>query len=401
MSIKFAKRVKALNPSPTLALDAHIKKMRASGIDVISFGVGEPDFDTPEHIKSAAKIAIDGGFTKYTPAAGTDSLKNAIAVGCNRDYGVEVKPSEIVISSGAKHSLFNIALALFDEGDEVIIPAPYWVSYPEQVSLAGAEPVFVETTLKDNFKITPAKLKKAITSRTKALLINSPSNPTGMIYTKGELKALIAVAREHDFYLYVDEIYDKLVFDLKFVSILNVIGDDPEMRKKTIVVNGVSKTYAMTGWRIGHIIADEKIAKMIGDIQSQTTSNPCSISQKAAEEAFLGSQKPVNKMVAEFKKRRDLMVKLLQDIKGVKIKSPDGSFYVFPDFSAFFGKKAGGKKIENTLQLCEYLLDEAKTGIVPGEAFGAKGYARLSFATSEDNIRRGLANIKKALEKLA
>ncbi|GAB4442991.1 MAG: pyridoxal phosphate-dependent aminotransferase [bacterium] len=398
--IKLAKRLKSLKPSPTLALDAHIKKLRASGVDVISFGVGEPDFDTPESIKKAAIKAINDGLTKYTPASGTESLKKAICEYYKKIYNVEITPKQIVVSNGAKHSLFNIALAVFNKGDEVIIPSPYWVSYPEQLALVGAKPVFIETDLKNDFKLNVNDLEKYITKKTRGIILNSPSNPTGMVYSKNELKEILRFVESKDLVLIVDEIYDRLVYGKKFVSVLNLIEGSEVLKSKVVVVNGVSKTFAMTGWRIGYTISDDYLATAMADIQSQTTSNPSSISQKAAEAALLGDDKDVEEMVKEFQERRDLIVSLLKDIKGVKLKSPEGSFYVFPDFSVYIGKKFNGIRIQNSLKLCEYLLNEARVGIVPGEAFGAKGYVRFSFATSKKNIKEGLQRVKEALYKL-
>ncbi len=400
MKDSFAKRISKLNPSPTLALDAKIKDMIKNNINVISFGVGEPDFDTPEYIKEAGRLAIDEGFTKYTPAGGTDSLKNAICAWYKREYKVDITPSMIVVSNGAKHSLFNIALALFDRGDEVIIPSPYWVSYPEQISLVGGKPVFIKTTIDDDFKVSPEKIENAITNKTRALIISSPSNPTGAVYFKEELKKIIKIAEKHGLYLIFDEIYDKLVYDKKFVSTLELIDRNKTITEKVIVVNGVSKSYAMTGWRIGYTISHEKLAKVMNDIQSQTTSNPSSISQRAAEVALLKETDDLKKMVAEFKERRDLIYKLIHDLPNVRVHKPEGSFYIFPDFSSYIGKKYNNKTIKNTLDLADYLLQMAKVGVVPGEAFGAPGYLRFSFATSKDNIKKGIESIREALEKL-
>ncbi len=398
--LKLAKRLESLKPSPTLALDAHIKKLRASGVDVISFGVGEPDFDTPDLIKKAAIKAINDGFTKYTPASGTESLKKAICTYYKNYYAAEIAPAQLVVSNGAKHSLFNIALALFNKGDEVLIPSPYWVSYPEQVALVGGKPVFVETKQEDDFKVKPDALEKTFTKKTKAIILNTPSNPTGMVYRKEELLDILGFAKEKRIYVIADEIYDRLVYEKDFVTVLSLIKDDETLQRQVIVVNGVSKTFAMTGWRIGYTISHEEVAKAMADIQSQTTSNPCSISQKAAEEALINGDDSVKKMLKEFKERRDLIVDLLSDIKDVKINKPMGSFYVFPDFSAYVGRKFNGIRIQNTLKLCEYLLNEARVGIVPGEAFGAPGYVRFSFATSKKNIKDGIGRTKDALYRL-
>lgn len=396
-----SKRAMSITPSPTLALDARIKKMRNEGISVISFGVGEPDFDTPINIKEAGKKAIDDGFTKYTPSQGTETLRQAICDFYNKKWHVQLKPTNVVVSNGAKHSLFNIAMALFEEGDEVIIPSPYWVSYPEQVILMGAKPVILKTDLSKEFKVDAEMVDKCINDRTKALILNSPSNPTGMIYKKKELQEIINVISKNGIFLIADEIYDALVYDgIEYTSVLSFIKDDPDLLKNVIIVNGVSKTYAMTGWRIGYTISNETIAKVIGDMQSQSTSNPCSISQKATEEALSGPQEAVQIMLESFHKRRDLITKLLEEIEGVKLRIPDGSFYIFPDFSSFIGKTVNGIKIQNTIKLCEYLLEEAKIGVVPGEAFGAPGYVRFSFATSEENIIEGMKRLKEALKKL-
>lgn len=394
-----SKRALSISPSPTLALDARIKKLRSEGIAVISFGVGEPDFDTPLNIKNAGKKAIDEGFTKYTPSQGTESLRQTICNFYNRKWGTQLKPTNIVVSNGAKHSLFNIAMALLEDGDEVIIPSPYWVSYPEQIILMGAKPIFIKTDLSMDFKINADLLREHITDKTKALILNSPSNPTGMVYDKKELQEILNVVVEKGLYLIADEIYDALVYDgVEYTSVLSFVRDNPDLMKNVIVVNGVSKTYAMTGWRIGYTISNETIAKLIGDMQSQSTSNPCSISQKAAEEALSGSQEAVKIMLEAFQKRRNLISELLSEIEGVRLKKPDGSFYIFPDFSNFVGKAFNGIKIQNTIKLCEYLLEEAKIGIVPGEAFGAPGYVRFSFATSEENIVEGIKRLKEALK---
>lgn len=397
----FAKRVTNLKPSPTLALDAKIKEMIKNGIEVISFGVGEPDFDTPTYIKEAGKKAIDEGFTKYTPAGGTEGLKKAVCFWYEREYGIKIKPSMVVVSNGAKHSLFNLALALIDDGDEVIIPAPYWVSYPEQVLLAGGKPVFIDTTIEDNFKLTSKKIEKALTEKTKAIIISSPSNPTGSVYFREELIEILNFAKKYDFFLIFDEIYDKLVYDKKFCPILELVKEDKDLKERVIVVNGVSKSFAMTGWRIGYIVGNEDLVKVINDIQSQTTSNPCSISQKAAETALNVVTGDLENMIEEFKARRDLIFNLISDLPHVKVMKPEGSFYIFPDFSKYLGKCDGKRVIKTTLDLADYLLQEALTGVVPGEAFGSPGYLRFSFATSREKIKKGIENIKAALKKLS
>ncbi|MGZ3513558.1 MAG: pyridoxal phosphate-dependent aminotransferase [Thermodesulfobacteriota bacterium] len=392
-------RARSLKPSPTLAINAKAKSMQAQGIHVISFGAGEPDFDTPQNIKQAAKKAIDDGFTKYTPVGGIDDLKDAIIKKFQRDSGLTYKRSEIIVSCGGKHSFYNLAQAIFDQGDEVIVPAPYWVSYPPMVALANATPVIVETTEKNEFKITPEELKKAVTPKTKALIINSPSNPTGSAYTKKELEKIAEMAISKNFFVISDEIYEKIVYDgFQFTSIAS-LGD--EMKKKTIIVHGVAKTYAMTGWRIGYTAGSDEIISAMNNIQSQSTSNPTSISQKASVEALIGPQNEVEKMVSAFGQRRNYIVDRLNKIPGVSCYKPVGSFYVFPNFSSYYGKSYRGKKIENSTMLVDYFLDVAKVAVVPGVEFGADPFERLSYATSMEDIQEGLNRIEEALKKLS
>jgi aspartate aminotransferase len=391
-------RAKSLKPSPTLAINAKAKSMLAQGIHVISFGAGEPDFDTPENIKQAAKKALDEGFTKYTPVGGIDELKDAIIKKFQRDSGLSYKRSEILVSCGGKHSFYNLAQAIFDQGDEVIIPAPYWVSYPPMVSLANATPVVVETTEKNEFKITPEALKKAITPKTKALIINSPSNPTGSAYTKKELEKIAETALSKNVFVISDEIYEKIVYDgFKFTSIASL---SEEMKKRTIIVHGVAKTYSMTGWRIGYTAGSEEIIAAMNNIQSQSTSNPTSISQKASVEALIGPQSEAEKMVSAFAQRRNYIVDRLNKMPGVSCYKPVGAFYVFPNFSSHYGKAYQGKKIENSTHLADYFLDVAKVAVVPGVEFGADPFERLSFATSLENIKEGLDRIEEAVKKL-
>ena len=392
-------RAKSLKPSPTLAINAKAKSMQAQGISVISFGAGEPDFDTPENIKQAAKKALDAGFTKYTPVGGIDDLKDAIIKKFQRDIQVTYKRSEIIVSCGGKHSFYNLAQAIFDQGEEVIIPAPYWVSYPPMVALANGTPVIVETTEKNEFKITPEELKKAITPKTKALIINSPSNPTGSAYTKKELEKIAEVALSKNFFVISDEIYEKIVYDgFEFTSIASL---SEEMKKKTIIVHGVAKTYAMTGWRIGYTAGSEEIIAAMNNIQSQSTSNPTSISQKASVEALIGPQNEVEKMVSAFAQRRNYIVDRLNKIPGVSCYKPVGSFYVFPNFSSYYGKSFQGKKIENSTHLADFFLEVAKVAVVPGVEFGADPFERLSYATSMEDIKEGLDRIEEALKKLS
>ncbi|MGZ6201688.1 MAG: pyridoxal phosphate-dependent aminotransferase [Thermodesulfobacteriota bacterium] len=392
-------RARSLKPSPTLAINAKAKSMQAQGIHVISFGAGEPDFDTPQNIKQAAKKAIDDGFTKYTPVGGIDDLKDAIIKKFQRDSGLTYKRSEIMVSCGGKHSFYNLAQAIFDQGNEVIVPAPYWVSYPPMVALANATPIIVETTEKNKFKITPEELKKAVTPKTKALIINSPSNPTGSAYTKNELEEIGEMAIAKNFFVISDEIYEKIVYDgFQFTSIAS-LGE--EMKKKTIIVHGVAKTYAMTGWRIGYTAGSEEIISAMNNIQSQSTSNPTSISQKASVEALIGPQNEVEKMVSAFGQRRNYVVDRLNKIPGVSCYKPVGAFYVFPNFSSYYGKSYQGKKIENSTMLADYFLDVAKVAVVPGVEFGADPFERLSYATSMEDIQEGLNRIEEALKKLS
>ncbi len=394
-----SERAKNLKPSPTLAITAKAKAMQAQGIHVISFGAGEPDFDTPENIKNAAIKAIQEGFTKYTPVGGIDELKDAIIQKFKRDNNLTYKRSEILISCGGKHSFYNLSQAILDQGDEVIIPAPYWVSYPPMVSLAQGTPIIIETKEEDGFKLKPQDLKKVITPRTKALIINSPSNPTGSAYTKDELKEIAEIATTFDFLIISDEIYEKIVYDgFEFTSIAS-LGD--EIKKRTIIVHGVSKTYSMTGWRIGYTAGPEEIISAMNNIQSQSTSNPTSICQKASVEALLGPQDKVKKMVSEFQERRNYIVDRLNEIKDVSCFKPVGAFYVFPNFSAYYGKSYKGKRIENSTQLADFFLEVAKVAVVPGIEFGADPFERLSFATSMEDIREGLNRIEEALSNLS
>jgi aspartate aminotransferase len=391
-------RAKSLKPSPTLAINAKAKSMQAQGIHVISFGAGEPDFDTPENIKQAAKKALDEGFTKYTPVGGIDELKDAIIKKFQRDSGLSYKRSEIIVSCGGKHSFYNLAQAIFDQEDEVIIPAPYWVSYPPMVALAGASPIIVETKEEDDFKITPESLKRAITSKTKALVINSPSNPTGSAYTKKELEKIAEIAISKNFFVISDEIYEKIVYDgFEFISIASL---SEEMKKKTIIVHGVAKTYAMTGWRIGYTAGSEEIISAMNNIQSQSTSNPTSISQKASVEALIGPQDEVGKMVSAFLDRRNYIVNRLNKMEGVSCFKPIGAFYVFPNFSYYYGKSYQGKKIANSTNLADFFLDVARVAVVPGVEFGADPFERLSYATSMEDIQEGLDRIEESLKKL-
>jgi len=393
-----AKRATAIKPSPTLATAAKAKAMKAQGIDVVDFGVGEPDFDTPENVKQAGIKAIQSGFTKYTPAGGTDELKDAVIDKFKKDNNLAYERPQVLISCGAKHSLYNIAEALFDPGDEVIIPAPYWVSYPDQVLLNDAAPVIVETTAEEGFTLTAKKLEKAVTKKTKALILNSPSNPTGLAYDQKTLEEIAAVAVRHQFYVISDEIYEKLLYDgFKHCSIASL---GREIKDLTIVVNGVSKSHAMTGWRIGYAAGPKDVLSAMANIQSQSTSNPSSISQKAAVEALRGPQDFIATMNVEFDKRRRYMVERLNAMKGVACLMPVGAFYAFPDVSRLFGKNVNGKTIKGSADLAAYLLEDAQVALVSGDAFGAEAYIRLSYATSMENIQKGLDRIEKAFARL-
>jgi len=396
--MKLADRVQRIQPSPTLVIDAKAKALKAQGVDVIGFGAGEPDFDTPDNIRNAAKRAIDAGFTRYTPVGGTDELKEAIIAKLRRDNGLEFTREQISVACGAKHSLFNISQALIQEGDEVIIPAPYWVSYPDQVLLAGGTPVFIETDEKTSFKITPEQLEKAITPRTKALVLNSPCNPTGTSYSREELQELGRVCLKHDFIIISDDIYERLIYDgLCFSNIASAV---PELTPRTIVVNGVSKTYAMTGWRIGYAAGPKEIIAAMTKMQSQSTSNPSSIAQKAAVEALNGPQDAVAMMTAEFGKRRSYIVDRLNAVPGFSCFRSTGAFYAFPNVSGVYGRSFAGKTISNSSELAAYFLEQARVAVVPGIAFGADNYVRFSYATSMDNIRKGIDRIEEAVSNL-
>ena len=394
-----AKRAQAIKPSPTLATAAKAKAMKAQGIDVVDFGVGEPDFDTPENVKQAGIRAIQSGFTKYTPAGGTDELKEAVIEKFKKDNGLVYEKSQVLISCGAKHSLYNIAEALFDPGDEVIIPSPYWVSYPDQALLNDATPVIVETTAEEGFKLSAKKLAKAITKKTKALILNSPSNPTGLAYDRNTLEEIAALAVQHGIYVVSDEIYEKLIYDgFSHVSIASL---GQKIKDLTLVVNGVSKSHSMTGWRIGYAAGPKDVITAMANIQSQSTSNPASISQKAAVEALRGPQDFVRTMNVEFDKRRKYMVERLNAIPGVTCLMPVGAFYAFPRVSALYGRgTAAGKAVRNSSDLATYLLEDAKVALVSGDAFGADAYIRLSYATSMESIKKGLDRIEEAVKNL-
>ncbi len=398
--MKFSERILNINPSMTLAIDAKAREMKARGEDVIGFGAGEPDFNTPERIKQAGISAIENNETRYTPVGGTDLLKEAIITKLARDNGLVYEKNQILASCGAKHSFYNLAQVLWQAGDEVIVPAPYWVSFPEMVTLSGAKPVIVNTDAASDFKITAEQIDKAVTPNTRAIVINSPSNPTGSAYDKDELEKLAECALRHGLLIISDEIYEQIVFDgFHHTSIASI---SKEVQKQCVVINGVSKSYAMTGWRIGYIAAgDPEIVKQVSKLQGQSTSNPCATSQAASIEALAGSLDEVRAMVREFEKRRNIIVERLTQIPGVSCRKPTGSFYSFPDFSGIYGKKdTNGKVLKGSLDLSDYLLSTKKVAIVPGIAFGADAHARLAFAMSLEKIEAGTHRIKEAIENL-
>jgi len=399
MTTGLSKRVGKIKPSATLAVSAAAKAMQAQGINVIGFGAGEPDFDTPDHIKDAAIKALQAGFTKYTAESGIDELKLAVVEKFKRDNGLEYKKDQVIVSVGGKHCLYNLYMATLNAGDEVVIPAPYWVSYPDMALLADARPVFAPSTEKNGFKITARELSKVLTKKTKLVIINSPSNPTGSAYSKKELEALADVLKKSDTYVVCDDIYESIVYDdFKLYSFATVA--DKGLRERCIVVNGVSKTYSMTGWRIGYAAGPKDVISSMSKIQGQSTSNPTSFAQKGAVAALMGKQGFLKKMVSEFKKRRDYAVKTLNRMPGVTCYNPQGAFYVLPNFNAYVGRKWKDGVIKNDMDLCKFLLDEVKVAAVPGSAFGAPGYIRLSYCTSMPNIKEGLKRIGQSLALL-
>ncbi len=393
-----SERARKISPSPTLAISAKAKQMQAAGIDVISFGAGEPDFDTPEHIKQAACKSLEAGFTKYTPTSGTPDLKKAICEKLKKDNGLDYAPSQVIVSLGAKHSIYNAAMATLDPGDEVIIPAPYWVSYPEIVKMAEGVPVFVETDESTGFTASVDMLRKAITPRTRMLILNSPSNPTGGVYDRGQIEEIAALAVEKGIYVLSDEIYEKVLYDgREHVSIAS-LGED--IKKLTITVNGFSKAYSMTGWRLGYVAAEKDIVDAMDAIQSHSASNMVSFTLPAGVAALNGPQDVVKSMVTEFDKRRKYIVDRLNGIDGMSCAMPGGAFYVFPNVSGLYGRKFGDKKIANSDDLVDYLLSEANVAAVAGSGFGADNYIRLSYATSMECIQKGLDRIADAVSKL-
>jgi len=390
-------RVNRLAASATLAMAQKSGEMAAKGIDVINLSIGEPDFNTPDHIKKAGEEAIEKNFSRYSPVSGYAELREAVAEKLRKENHLSYSKDEILIGNGAKQCVCNAVMALVDDGDEVIVPAPYWVSYPQMVKLAGGTPVYIEAGIEQDFKITPAQLEKAITPKTRLLILCSPSNPTGSVYSKDELAALADVVKQHEeLYVLADEIYEHINYVGHHESIAQLDG----MKERTIVVNGVSKAYAMTGWRIGFMAAPEWLIKGCNKLQGQYTSGPCSISQKAATFAYTESQECVETMRKAFERRRDLIVKLAKEIPGLEVNVPQGAFYLFPKCSSFFGKSDGNVTINNSSDLALYLLEHAHVATVSGDAFGAPECFRMSYATSEDNITEALARIKETLAKL-
>lgn len=390
--MNLAKRVQTLTPSTTLAITAKANEMKKSGIDVVSFGAGEPDYNTPQNIIDAAIQAMNQGQTKYTPAAGLPELRKAICEKFQRDNNLTYEPANICVCNGGKHALYNIFQVILDAGDEVIIPIPYWVSYPEQVKLASGIPVFVEGYEHNQYKITPDQLAAAITDRTKAFILNSPSNPSGAIYSRQELEAIAAICVDKDILVISDEIYEKLIYDdAEHISIASL---NEEIFKRTLVVNGVSKPYSMTGWRIGYVAGNVELIKVITDLSSHSTSNPTSISQWAALEAMVGTQQPLQDMVKEFRSRRDVMIDLLNDIEGISCEMPKGAFYAY-----FNIEKLLTDEIKTADEWAKVLLKDVNVAVIPGSAFGSDSHIRLSYATSMNNIQEGIRRIKQFIEQ--
>ena len=398
MKNRIAKRMSTLAPSLTLAISAKAKAMKMAGENVVSFGVGEPDFNTPEHIIQAAKTALDNGCTKYTPSSGLLPLRKAICAKFAHDNGLDYEPSQIIVSNGAKHSIFNACYAVLEEGDEVIIPAPYWLTYPEVVKVCGATPVYIDCKKENKFKFSAEDLKKAITPKTKMLIFNSPSNPTGAVYNEEEVRAIAKVCEEAEIFVLADEIYEKLCYN--GVKPFSIAKCSEKMKDLTITVNGVSKTYAMTGWRVGYLAAPKDIAKAIDSFQSHATSNACSISQYATIEALASSEEEIQGMVQVFDNRRAKLLQLISKIDGVQAIEPDGAFYVMLVVGDLYGKNYQGKTIKNSVEFADVLLEAEKVATVPGVSFGADDCVRLSYALSEADMEEGLKRIKRFVENL-
>ena len=398
MNERIAKRMSSISPSLTLAISAKAKAMKAAGEPVVSFGVGEPDFNTPENIISAAKTALDNGQTKYTPSSGLMPLRKAICEKFEKDNGLSYEPSQIIVSNGAKHSIFNACYALLNEGDEVIIPVPYWLTYPEVVKVCGGVPVYMETKKENKFKFTADDLKKAITPKTKMLIFNSPSNPTGAVYTEEEVRAIARVCEEAEIFVLADEIYEKLTYG--GVKPFSIAKCSEKMKDLTVTVNGVSKTYAMTGWRIGYLAAPKDVAKAIDSFQSHATSNACSISQYATIAALASPEEEVQSMVEVFARRREKLLALIEEIDGVEGVKPDGAFYVMLVVGGLYGKSYQGKVIDGSVAFADALLEGEKVATIPGVSFGADDCLRLSYSLSEEDIEEGLKRIKRFISEL-
>jgi aspartate aminotransferase len=395
---KLAERTQFIKPSVTLAIAAKAKRLRAQGVDIVNFSAGEPDFDTPEHIKAAAVEALRKGMTKYTDVKGIEPLREAIAQKYRDEYGLSYRKDEILVSCGAKHSLYNLFQALVNPGDEVVIFAPYWVSYSDMALLAGGIPKIIQTDEAKGFHVTAEQLAAALEPRTRVCVLNSPCNPTGAVYNRNELHAITQVLEKHGCLIFTDDIYEKIIYD--GLQAHNIVALNPALRDRTVIINGVSKTYAMTGWRIGYALGPADVISAAGKIQSQSTSNPTSIAQAAALQAIRGPQGEVAVMVREFHRRRDVVVERLGAIDGIRCLKPQGAFYVFPNMSVALGKSANGKTLESPCDVADYLLEEAKVAVVPGEDFGSREHVRLSYATSLGDIEKGCERIRLALGKL-
>ena len=395
-----AKRLSAIKPSPTIAVSTKARQLKEQGKDVIGLGAGEPDFDTEENVKKAGILAIESGDTKYTAVDGIENLKEAICSKFKRDNGLDYDVSQVTVNSGAKHTIYNAFMATLDEGDEVIIPAPYWVSYPDMVTLAGGRPVFVECLAENNFKLKASDLEKSITEKTKWVILNSPSNPTGAAYSYDEMKSITDVLVKYpNVYIMSDDIYEHIVYDdFKFVTPAEV---EPKLFDRVLTINGVSKAYAMTGWRIGYAAGNQELIKAMSKVQSQSTSNPCSISQAASIEALNGDQSYLKDRAVVFKRRRDMVVSMLNEIDGIECNTPEGAFYVFPSCKNLIGKKTpDGKVLNNDTDFASYLLESVLVAVVPGVAFGAEGFFRISYATSDEKLREACSRIGKACSDL-
>jgi aspartate aminotransferase len=396
---KLADRTLLIKPSVTLAIAAKAGKLRAEGIDVVNFSAGEPDFDTPEHIKAAAVEALRRGMTKYTDVKGIEPLRAAIVAKYAEEYALDYRKEDVVVSCGAKHSLYNLLQAVVNPGDEVLIPAPYWVSYSDMALLAGGVPKLIPTSEATGFRIKPEQLEAGLTAKTRVFLLNSPCNPTGASYNRDELRAIGAILTKHDCLIFADDIYEKIIYD--GFQVHNIVALCPALRERTLIINGVSKSYAMTGWRIGYAMGPSDVIAAAAKIQSQSTSNPTSIAQAAALQAISGPQDEVALMVREFQKRRNVIVDKLNAIPGIRCLKPEGAFYVFPNIAGLIGKVGNGKKLSSPCDIADYLLEEAKVAAVPGEDFGSREHIRFSYATSLEDIEKGCARIQAAVAKLS